>query len=98
MGKWQTLSSNRGFHWFWPDKQSSQRACKAWLYISWTEFRSATFSGNGNKPVMAAVSADGGNSFSAPKQLSLAGNNGTGNGRQGSAVRSIMDPNNWTVR
>ena len=59
------------------------------LYISWTEFRSALQSPA--EPVMVAVSTDGGNAFSAPKQLSPAGNNGTGNGRQGSAVRSGPD-------
>ncbi len=35
---------------------------------------------------MVSVSTDGGMSFGAPKQLSPAGNNGTGNGRQGSSV------------
>jgi len=55
------------------------------LYLTWTEFRSATATGNGNEPVMVAVSADGGARFGAPKQLSPAGNNGTGNGRQGSS-------------
>ncbi|MBI5300707.1 MAG: exo-alpha-sialidase [Chloroflexi bacterium] len=59
------------------------------LYISWTEFRSALQSPA--EPVMVAISKDGGNTFSAPKQLSPAGNNGTGNGRQGSAVRSGPD-------
>ena len=61
------------------------------LYLSWTEFRSFTFTGNGSEPVMVASSTDGGNTFSAPKQLSPAGNNSTGNGRQGSAVRSGPD-------
>jgi len=61
------------------------------VYVSWTQFRSATFTGNGNEPVKVTVSADGGNTFSAAKQLSSAGNNGTGNGRQGSAVRSGPD-------
>lgn len=59
------------------------------VYISWTEFRSALQSPA--EPVMVALSTDGGNTFSAPKQLSPAGNNGTGNGRQGSAVRSGPD-------
>jgi hypothetical protein len=58
-------------------------------YISWTEFRSPICCPS--EPVMVAVSTDGGQSFSAPKQLSPAGNNGTGNGRQGSAVRSGPD-------
>ncbi len=56
------------------------------LYMSWTQFRSNTFSGNGNEPINAVYSADGGRTFSAPRQLSPAGNNGTGNGRQGSYV------------
>ena len=56
------------------------------VYLSWTEFRSATFSGYGNEPVMVARSTDGGSSFGAPNQLSPAGNNGTGNGRQGTSV------------
>jgi BNR/Asp-box repeat protein len=56
------------------------------VYLSWTEFRSFTFTGYGNEPVMVSISTDGGNSFGAPKQLSPAGNNGTGNGRQGSYV------------
>ncbi len=54
------------------------------VYVTWTQFRSATFTGNGNEPVMVAVSTNGGASFGAPNQLSPAGNNGTGNGRQGS--------------
>lgn len=56
------------------------------VYLSWTEFRSATATGNGSEPVMIAVSRDGGRSFSAPRQVSPAGNNGTGNGRQGSSI------------
>ena len=55
------------------------------LYLTWTEFRSATATGNGSEPVMVAVSADGAQSFGAPTQLSPAGNNRTGNGRQGSS-------------
>ncbi|MEV6106700.1 sialidase family protein [Streptomyces sp. NPDC051940] len=50
------------------------------VYLTWTEFRALGTS----EPVMVSVSADGGNTFSLPKQLSPAGNNGTGNGRQGS--------------
>ena len=53
------------------------------VYLSWTEFRSA---GNGSEPIMVATSSDGGASFGAPNQLSPAGNNGTGNGRQGSSI------------
>lgn len=61
------------------------------VYVSWTQFRSATFTGYGNEPVVVTVSTDGGASFGAPNQLSPAGNNGTGNGRQGSAVTSGPD-------
>jgi hypothetical protein len=43
------------------------------------------------EPIVVTYSADGGLSFTAGKQLSPAGNNGTGNGRQGSAVRSGPD-------
>ena len=56
------------------------------VYLSWTEFRSNTLTGNGSEPMMVSVSADGGASFGAPNQLSPAGNNGTGNGRQGSSI------------
>jgi hypothetical protein len=59
------------------------------VYLSWTEFRSALQ--NPAEPVAVAISVDGGQSFSPPKQLSPAGNNGTGNGRQGSAVTSGPD-------
>lgn len=59
------------------------------VYLSWTEFRSPICCPS--EPVAVAISTDGGQSFSAPKQLSPAGNNGTGNGRQGSAVTSGPD-------
>lgn len=54
------------------------------VYLTWTEFRSATAKGNGNEPIMVSVSTDGGQSFGLPTQLSPASNNGTLNGRQGS--------------
>jgi hypothetical protein len=50
------------------------------VYVTWTEFRAAGQA----EPVMVTVSLDGAASFSLPKQLSPAGNNATGNGRQGS--------------
>jgi hypothetical protein len=56
------------------------------LYVGFTAFRSATATGNGNAPMMVARSTNGGASFGAPDQLSPAGNNGTGNGRQGSDI------------
>lgn len=59
------------------------------VYLSWTEFRSPICCPS--EPVMVAVSTDGGLTFSSPKKLSPAGNNGTGNGRQGSAVRTGPD-------
>ncbi|MFN8496303.1 MAG: sialidase family protein [Anaerolineae bacterium] len=61
------------------------------VYVGWTQFRSATVTGNGNAPVLVAISADGGASFGSPKQLSSACNNGTGCGRQGSAIRTGPD-------
>ena len=64
------------------------------VYVSWTEFRSAS---SGSEPIMVAVSTNGGASFGAPKQLSPAGNNGTGNGRQGSALRSGPDGTVYVV-
>ncbi len=75
---------------FWVDNLASSPYFGR-AYMSWTEFRSATGTGNGSEPVMVTLSSDGGNTFAAPKQLSPAGNNGTGNGRQGSVVRSGPD-------
>lgn len=57
------------------------------VYLSWTEFRSATSTGNGAEPVMVAASSDGGLSFGAPKQLSPAGNNGTGTAARAAQAR-----------
>jgi hypothetical protein len=74
----------------WADKNPSSPFFGR-VYISWTQFRSATATGNGNAPVMVAYSADGGNTFSAPNQLSPAANNGGIGGRQGSAVRTGPD-------
>lgn len=54
------------------------------VYLSWTESRPATGTGNGSEPVMVAVSADGARRFDSPTQLSPADNT-TGNGRQGSS-------------
>lgn len=56
------------------------------VYVSWTQFRSKTVTGFGNEPVVVTFSTDGGTTFRSPNQLSPAGNNGTGNGRQGSSV------------
>jgi hypothetical protein len=61
------------------------------VYVSWTSFRSATVTGYGNEPILTVYSTNGGFSFSSAKQLSPAGNNGTGNGRQGSAITTGPD-------
>jgi hypothetical protein len=71
------------------DNQASPYFGRA--YLTWTAFRSATFTGYGNEPTMVSVSTDGGASFGAPKQLSPAGNNGTGNGRQGTSSTTGPD-------
>jgi len=59
------------------------------VYVSWTQFRSAKCCPS--EPIVVTYSTDGGVSFTAGKQLSPAGNNRTGNGRQGSTVRSGPD-------
>jgi hypothetical protein len=56
------------------------------VYVGFTQFRSGTTNGFGNEPVGVARSVDGGESFGAPQSLSPAGNNGTGNGRQGTDI------------
>ncbi len=61
------------------------------VYLSWTEFRSKTATGNGSEPVMVTSSADGGRSFAAPDQLSAAYNNRKRPGRQGSSVTTGPD-------
>jgi hypothetical protein len=59
------------------------------VFVTWTQFRSALQLPA--EPIFVTYSADGGLSFTPGKQLSPGGNNGTGNGRQGSAVRSGPD-------
>ena len=62
------------------------------VFVSWTQFRGAQIINLSSEPVVVTYSADGGSSFTAGKQLSPGGkNNGTNNGRQGSAVRSGPD-------
>jgi hypothetical protein len=61
------------------------------LYVAFTMFRSATLTGFGNEPIGVTRSTDGGDTFGATQQLSPAGNNGTGNGRQGSDISTGPD-------
>jgi len=60
------------------------------VYISWTQFRGSVFTFFG-EPIVISYSADGGNTWSKPNQLSAAHNNGTVGGRQGSTVRTGPD-------
>jgi hypothetical protein len=69
---------------FWADKNPSSPFFGR-LYASWTQFRS-----NLAEPVEFAYSADGGKTWTAPNQLSIAQNIAFG-GRQGSVVRSGPD-------
>lgn len=57
------------------------------VYITWTQFRDPS---GAAEPIMFASSADGGLTWSAPNQLSIAQNYAFG-GRQGSVVRSGPD-------
>jgi hypothetical protein len=61
------------------------------LYVGFTMFRSATLTGFGNEPIGVTRSTDGGNTFGATQQISPAGNNATGNGRQGSDIYTGPD-------
>src|SRR5262249_20139309 len=65
------------------------------VYVGWT-----LFTGNGNfgesstfspEPIVVAHSADGGATYSAPKRLTSAANNGSVGGRQGSTIRTAAD-------
>lgn len=57
------------------------------VYLTWTQFRDPS---GAAEPVMFSYSADGGLTWSAPNQLSIAQNYAFG-GRQGSVVRSGPD-------
>jgi hypothetical protein len=57
------------------------------VYVAWTRFNSIGTA----EPIMVAVSTNGGNSFSLPKQLSPAYNNYGIGGRQGSAITTGPD-------
>jgi len=58
------------------------------VYVSWTQFRSIPGTA---EPIMVAYSADGGDTWSQPVQVSAAYNNGKRGGRQFSALRSGPD-------
>ncbi|MEA2482179.1 MAG: hypothetical protein QOC55_126 [Thermoleophilaceae bacterium] len=58
------------------------------VYVCWTDFRSATVTGNGNAPIMLSRSTDGGNSWSRGIQLTAAHNNASAGGRQGCDMRT----------
>jgi hypothetical protein len=58
------------------------------VYVCWTDFRSATVTGNGNAPIMLSHSTDGGNSWSRGIQLTAAHNNASAGGRQGCDMRT----------
>lgn len=58
------------------------------VYISWTQFRSIPGTA---EPIMTAYSADGGLTWSTPKQVSAAHNNAKTGGRQFSALRTGPD-------
>jgi hypothetical protein len=65
------------------DKNSIAVGPNGMVYVAFTAFRS---NGNGSEPIVVTRSSDYGRSFGPENQLSPAGNNGTGNGRQGSAI------------
>jgi hypothetical protein len=58
------------------------------VYVCWTDFRSATATGNGNAPIMISRSTDGGETWSRGIQLTAAHNNASAGGRQGCDMRT----------
>src|SRR3954469_23626300 len=58
------------------------------VYICWTDFRSATLTGNGNAPIMISRSTDGGDTWSRGIQLTAAHNNASAGGRQGCDLKT----------
>lgn len=60
------------------------------VYSSWTQFRGIPGLA---EPIMTSYSADGGRTWSNPRQLSAASNNAVTGGRQGSAVRTDGEGN-----
>lgn len=68
----------------WADKNPSSPYFGR-LYSSSTQFRSPSGT---SEPIITTFSADGGRTWSVPKQLSAASNNRVTGGRQGSAVRT----------
>jgi hypothetical protein len=73
----------------WADKNPSSPYYGR-LYASWTQFRGIP---GAAEPVRTSYSADGGRTWSGPRQLSGASNNFVQRGRQGSAVRTDGDGN-----
>ena len=68
----------------WADKNPSSPYYGR-LYASWTQFRGIP---GAAEPVRTSYSADGGRTWSVPRQLSPATNNHVTRGRQGSAIRT----------
>jgi hypothetical protein len=58
------------------------------VYVCWTDFRSATATGNGNAPIMISRSTDGGDTWSRGVQLTAAHNNASAGGRQGCDMKT----------
>jgi hypothetical protein len=71
----------------WADDAASSRYFGN-VYVCWTDFRSATVTGNGNAPIMLSRSTDGGSSWSRGIQLTAAHNNASAGGRQGCDMRT----------
>jgi hypothetical protein len=76
----------------WADNAASSKYFGN-VYICWTDFRSATLTGNGNSPIMISRSTDGGNTWSRGIQLTPAHNNASVGGRQGCDMRTDSNGN-----
>jgi hypothetical protein len=71
----------------WADNAASSKFFGN-AYVCWTDFRSATVTGNGNAPIMISRSTDGGDTWSRGIQLTPAHNNASAGGRQGCDMRT----------